>query len=635
MDEKTVDKKWKQFKKQMKIPEGGELGKDESLFDRYLLFNYLLNTFSFEKSMLKIHTVVYTKYNINICNIFRQKQQQDYVSYGPTFISRDGEFKSTFVNISTLKTWLRDDKQSQPFKTVANQFIDENAEFLQTDISKSDLVYVIAACLNQYKYFINYTRPPNNINPDYNKIFAPYMTSINCKPRSLVFRLIDNNSTYVNFKKMSTRQIGVKLLPLSIMDIKNLGHIRRSSFREVYIGQRIQEFVYNFICPNFPILVDWAFFNIDNINMFSNSATFKRYAKSERYLTLIRHLFRAQDVDKEDIKEETIETYLQTVNVAVKHAEKCIILSPKCFMILSEYVGRTLSDLHQSIVELKSGKLDESHNTQYGRINPFETVENFKNLFISYFYALHVLSKRLGMIHGDLHLNNVTYRLKHRRSINVYMVAGKVYYTLSGIVGYIIDFGRTILHADDVRRDFEWDLELIDTQNEKLIKLFTKVMPEYASALKTQIIKALQFSYASIYKVLYAIDPLSLLINFRQHAMKVFAYEVIDLITEIIIFIEDFIREWIPRAIKNEHVDNIPFIGQLIFETFFESGVKHYTDPEDPERVFLYSGYYNSDSPIPDETPEFHQHSDSNLDQNYIKIQNEVLRDYNKYMNKK
>jgi len=547
-----------------------------------------------EKENLTVQPVFLPDYSLNIANVFSQKKSQ-FVSFGPTYISRDGEFKSSFVPYRYLEDIFSSAKYAYVIK-IAEKFIAENQ--IKTKISGKMLRRIIAACISEIHDYIYISYLPNNISDSYTKLFKPY--SMLVKELNYYIYLFGSikklDVENIMEHNIGRKRIGTKILPLSVNDIRNVGSIRQSSYREIYIGDKLKPFIMSGVGPFFPLIADLAFFEFDNVDVFSNESTFDKFTKSEKYLKNLEHLYKAGQIEGDT---EIIETYRQYVKVPIMFAEKELILTQKCFVIFFEYVGRTIADLRTEIDRCHRGLNKSVNSNVYVMSDPFTKLDNFKSLMFYYFYSLYILSHRCRMIHSDLHLNNITYTIRKTKSTAIFRIGGKDYYISSMFDAYIIDFGRIIFHADDIRQEFDTEIEIISDQNKRLVKLFSRLMPEFAETVHVN--KALLHNFNGVYKVFYALDPLFLLSNYRNYNYKVLSNEVLENLTEMIIFIEEFIREWLPRAIVGE--TEIPQINKLLVEEF-------YLAEKNDDSQFI--GFYDGDREIPWDFkktfPDFYKH---------------------------
>lgn len=492
----------------------------------------------------KIKYLYHTGYNINICNIFYFDIV--YLEIGPSAISADGEYKYMLVNLDiAIESYKNVDKVNIK---IAEKFLKDHKKYLYTNIEYELLVIII-----QYKLQIMLTLILNVYPLNYNKLyltlFEPYIKNI--------VRDNNDNKFLALVKKNYAVRMGFKIIPLSINDIKNLGEITQSFEREIYLNEKITELVYNGICSNFPILIRWFIFPTTDKYIYSNETIHKKYKNSIDYMNKLRFLYKAKVI--EDIDVEIVDSYKRKLEVPINFMEKNIILSDYSVGIVSTYVGNTLSYLITKSLDLKEPSIINNKNI-------------FKHFLFDIIYTLYILNDKIGIIHGDLHLNNITFF----RTVNLvnnflYIVNGKEYFLNDKkYIFYIIDYGRSFISPSILRIDFKKNDNIIYIQNKKLLDYFNKVMPEFYMENKFNLDKAMQYNMDTIYKVLTGLDIIYLLSNLRVNINKAMSHDIIEFISSIEEFAKDYLRNNIYSLLNSTKIDE-ENINKKILYKFFES----------------------------------------------------------------
>jgi hypothetical protein len=149
---------------------------------------------------------------------------------------------------------------------------------------------------------------------------------------------------------------------------------------------------------------------------------------------------------------------LQTkINDSIEFTKESIIMSNVTLALISEYTGRTLYD---SIFLTKQSKYFQQFvATIFDNAN----YQNFTKYMFQLCYNLYCMQEKMGIIHGDLHLNNITLNpmfystffdvKKSAHPKILYLLNERDHYIFEQNNFYdlcIIDFSRCIIHIDKV-----------------------------------------------------------------------------------------------------------------------------------------------------------------------------------------
>lgn len=127
------------------------------------------------------------------------------------------------------------------------------------------------------------------------------------------------------------------------------------------------------------------------------------------------------------------------------------------------------------------------------------------------------MNSKLGIMHGDLHVNNITLKLEtpiaqHKDPKVAYIVEGRVY-TFPHNFAYscIIDFSRAIYAKhEEIEEAFgvDYTRRYLKTQTYRVLALFNKYMPRFFMKFKKQIMESAFFDkFPLFFKVMTAMDP--------------------------------------------------------------------------------------------------------------------------------
>lgn len=323
--------------------------------------------------------------------------------------------------------------------------------------------------------------------------------------------------------------LGYKMIPLNLREIQDPLKIRYKPWREIFISNKCNDLIVNQIAPGFPIALDWFLIKKTTKGLFDNVSQYNRLKHSELARSILTMLYDARrnthfatsTFDTEPITTEHVTQWISSkfktlsnkIKEPINYAIEEIIMSDVALTYPSEFVGRTFADIIQLIS--KSKVYDE----KIGR--PFHNYEMFSKYMFEICYGLLCLNKHLGVIHGDLHLNNATighlYSSKSANNKVAYIIDNNNYiFPNNGYFSCIIDFSRSRINPE-MHENIN-DLSLPDGFNivgdydkfetseiESVLNLYIQLFPD---KLKKKDILYILFKsrFNAVFKLLTCID---------------------------------------------------------------------------------------------------------------------------------
>jgi len=317
-----------------------------------------------------------------------------YVNLGPSLISMDGEYRRDYYKYESLLDSISASPEVLSFirrKLESQLTINLYGGKISVDLAIN--IYCVQYILFMY-------RDENGITPSHTNIAYIKALPINkngiwrdikskytiLEYRPIISQLFSNNQFSVLLK------IGQKIQPLSSRDIEYYGDLTRPIWRELALNKIATDIVFNNISGSFSILTDW--YMIPMIPQLFDNPAMK---------TLIEH---------SDKVEETLSSIINTadgyVNYTIMNALRDPIniirqkmkLSGKALLTISEYVGYTWANIMKAYnlgtFDVRNGRF--LHNGDLWAKYLFELL-----------YALYCMNSIMNVIHGDLHLNNITF----------------------------------------------------------------------------------------------------------------------------------------------------------------------------------------------------------------------------------
>lgn len=456
-----------------------------------------------------------------------------YFCTGPNLLSADGEYRNRFTNMSTMEHTklghadLWDEVENYLIHRRKVKF--EQHYYLSHNIGKKHIKdfkddveahryaiqFYIVAWLSQglITFFklqnkhVDSTYNKNMFDPEDNKFIAHLIKIYGVDKLKLFYWESGYVSGSITHKPRAPElrynpTLGQKIIPLSGEDSKYIGDIKYSPWREFYISELVTDLFINLICPGVPVTHDWYYVHGVDKNMFNNPKLYGRMEISDEAKEVVYKLNKARDsvYYKMDLKSEKLDRLSKEFDLK----EEELILSDKGIVIISEYVGRTVNDIAES---LKS----EEYKKSVGSM--FSDFDEFSKYMFDVVYTLLCMNSRLNIIHGDLHLNNTTVHHMYKSYIHgstrtiknnkfvLYILEKEVFiFKDVGKVGTIIDFSRGFIIPKNNH------IELKEIQSDRILDYYRQLFPDFTKSFGEKLKIKLAKDFDHVYKIFSAID---------------------------------------------------------------------------------------------------------------------------------
>ncbi len=425
-------------------------------------------------------------------------------------ISKDGEYRSGYVNWDVICIQLRNDPPLQEIYDKIYEYLVKNMKdrkyfltiehFYPTDKIKNEHQFELEAitldskikffCISWFTFYFNfhYATIPGHLNDTYVSLLLKYQTQDYSFFKSLVdkagfpaiFRIlwIFNNYTPPNMKPDYTQKykFGQKIVPLNLLEAQNPFNISYAVWKEYFIAKKASELVVNGLTPGFALFGGWLFIKTEDRYVFDNQEHISRLERSKIAEKITDILIQAQtytymhiDSDKKEVDKENtswlsaeFKKLYYMIRSSINHTKNTVIMSNVAICFITEYTGRTLynsTELSKKSKHFQKYMMNMIADTHY---------ETFRRYLFEICYNLFLLHDKLHVIHGDLHLNNILLNLvtyihsvpdfdSSNRKI-VYAIGDKFYmFAFNFYYASLIDFSRSIVKYDnaDILRDPE------------------------------------------------------------------------------------------------------------------------------------------------------------------------------------
>ena len=480
----------------------------------------------------------------------------EYVSSCPTFNSADGEYRHRFLKLDQIFNIYNENKEffNEIEKYVINQLknkkiifdtnyilpndnLDKNKQknkkildLLKKEIEKIRLkliLYMTSWIIDVNRYIEG--KLDNHIAIGYKEAMFAYndedfynnlLKKIGIDKYN---NIVVNLFRYLKFNdnKYSPLELGQKFIPLTIYDMESMGDAKLAPWREIYSASLVGNLVINGISPTFPIFNDWFLIQGNSPEFWSNSVSKVKFKYSEIASEIVKELEHARKstytinpiTQKEVYISYNFEGLSKAIDIPMDYAEQEIIFADVILCTITEHVGRTLADTPALM-------LHETYQITYGPI--YKNFSIFSKLMFEYTYGLYCLNIKLGIIQGDLHLNNVTIFIK-KSVINpvnkewyvinphvIYHIGKSDYYIFPtyGSTACIIDFSRSFIDREHLLKQFGFEMteSIIYHQRIRIMRTLERDLPDFYTAYKEKIEIVLLSDFDTVFKIFMAID---------------------------------------------------------------------------------------------------------------------------------
>jgi hypothetical protein len=340
-----------------------------------------------------------------------------------------------------------------------------------------------------------------------------------------------------------TTVCGQKIIPLRAKELEDLENIRYDTWREIYIGQRVGDLVVNCISPNFPIFKDYMLIHANPEyakDFYDNAVNHIKMDHSGAATTIVRDLEKVRRdtfvIDPFKKKELYVsykfEGLSNAIEIPMDYAEKNLVMADYAVCMINENVGRTFGDMPNV---LRGPRMQH-------RIGPiFKNFALFSKYIFEYVYGLYCANYHLGVIHTDLHVNNVT-TFDKVRLVNpetgvvyppntnphiIYDVHDEYYvFPHTGRYGSIIDFSRGIISEEKLHEQFPKRTAhgIVEKEKKRILQKYESLLPDFYRDNESALKAAIEEKFPVVFKLFTAVD----MFIFSQGAAQMVRMQILN-----------------------------------------------------------------------------------------------------------
>ena len=501
--------------------------------------------------------LIYWPVGTRLSDVATESDAPAFITVSPTFTSRDGEYRRRMLPLSLfMANYDAHAKELAVFEDTILQLqsagllaftVSAFGEDTGPDIERvvdegrfAILTFSIALMLDLWdnkKSLIAI-----HILPEYARLITTVAES---NPLLLpASRDMPTNTRMVFVRGIADRNsvaTGIKLIPMFTREVNQPFDMNLSAWRELEVAKAVGDLVVGYVSPAFAIFNQWTYIERAGPLLFENSAMHERYERSQQMSGSIDELRKSRcrlsldcaagdnaaalDADLRTYHTEELSAQLYE---SLEYAQSHLLVSTAAMVHSVEDVGYTLQSWPVHVRRELS--VPPSHLSLFGDL------DSFARLLFDYVYGAHCLHERLGVVHGDLHANNLTVYLWGRAErevrgegsspstyipaytdpIMLYVAgprgeADSYVFPAAGISGCIIDYSRAILGPAfrprlEAGRTPQFATNFYRDQVNRVMRLLHRYAPEYVAANQDAIKGAAFADFGSVFRALCSVD---------------------------------------------------------------------------------------------------------------------------------
>lgn len=324
-------------------------------------------------------------------------------------------------------------------------------------------------------------------------------------------------------------QCGQKLTPLTVRESLQVNDINFAPWREIWVGRAATDLVVNGAAPMFPIYNNWTFLDGVDRFFFENAPMRQRYergARAEKAAAALRKARAALD-EGQDFRLGQLDAHVYD---SLLYAQDFLLLTELALCSTSEYVG----DTFPSVAEV--ARRSEWVSPAY--LLMFSDPARVARYLFDLCYGAHLLHARVGAVHADLHLNNITvypleeqharaagaetasFEPRYRDPVIAYIAGAKgeaetYVFPHDGWFACLIDYSRAILGPEARPRiaaesGDAFAAAFYRNQVGRALRVLHHYLPEYVEANQEKIKALLLADFGRLFRVMTAVDFLAI-----------------------------------------------------------------------------------------------------------------------------
>lgn len=542
-----------------------------------------------------------TKFNIAMGKVFERFWTNIYVDRINCSKFRCAAIKLSCENHKTIigyVYWCDNDKKpsyctsSSPFNSCDGEYrgkmlrINEIEEPNELEIK---LIECVSELIESEDIIVNV-----DYYPEGDKQMINYIKNSDITLKMIMFTVFDIYSHHTNEESMKTRisvrdkilnlfnkyygitEInirpniinGQKMVPLRMREVLDPYNYNLPAWREIFITEYVQDLLVNFISPCVALYDTWTYIDEIDPSIFENPKIIQKYERSvelDETVSLIRGSRNAIKSMKKPADYYTNEMFAKLYEV-IEYAQSYLMMSNVVLLHRFEHVGNTFDSL-RSIGEGMTIFSDEDIA--------------FKRLF-ELVYTIHCYHTKLGIVHTDLHANNITVSIpinfeEIAVGYHAAYITGPNYehdtyiFPADPNISHIIDHSRCVLGPLVYKliakhRSEQYAIDFYREQANRILKMLYSYVPDYVETHQNEIKAAAIANLDSLFPILCAVDIIGLGRSFDYTMSGV---ECSEKVRSLSGKIEMLGRKYLITHLQHPTVTPEKYPAEIIFDEIF------------------------------------------------------------------
>ena len=605
-------------------------------------------------------------------NKFNEIIQHSFITTSPDLISADGEFRHRLIEISNLcflnkyislvnyiEKYIYIKFENEDIEILYEYFniYDKKIEtLLYKNIidTKLSIKLFIISWICEIMNIINNTKQININNEYYDimytkkdiKIFTEYI-----KKKDNLIIVTQFIKDFTNINSISNNlELSQKIIPQSNYEFKNYSKLITRIGTELLINNIVTNLKYNLVSESYCIFYDWFFISNSKKTLYDNKNIIKLIEYNELNKKILNYLYNSKleinNINHNDnIHNKLIyKKLLDNINTNIKITENKLLMSDISTCFIFEYIGKSF---YNNITNI------DMYNIIFNNYNLFSKI------LFDIIYGLYCLNIN-GIIHGDLHLNNVTINKRYNVEQNTYVMynlsnnihnkipeyinnkipieniknnINDIYlFEDNNLTACIIDYSRSYILLKAIKNNIlekyknKSRLEFIKNEKKRYIKELTQLFPNYVNNNK------------------HKIDILFNNTNFEIFFIYFSAIDIFKFSTNILLFLDNKKLQYnkdIYKLLTNISKESYNYLERIINDKYFLDMNEYNSYPnfiilKKYFSEFNISNIFNFNNINLDHSTEKNKYYDFHMNKNDINIinnKNNINYKKNKYIN--
>jgi hypothetical protein len=391
----------------------------------------------------------------------------------------------------------------------------------------------------------NYQRVDTHINVEYKEIFMrnitadlEFLSQLTTKhtPAAIgdFHKSLTSFYTRLNDVALPERGVkiwcntGFKMIPLNMSENQHCFNLHYKPWREYFAINKMSDLVINGIAPGVPLFGTYYYIGNSKKNLYDNKTQYLRLKNSEIAQEILKSLHEAQRgtywvTNANKKTDRRVKSWISNkfkklddkIQTPIEYATREIIMSDASLMFIVEHVGITFSNVFVFLEQSQHFK------ERYGALLTDAGYPVFAKYIFNICFTLMSLNDRLGIMHGDLHLNNATINFGALRTgVNsniVYDTYGPRYiFPHNYINSFLIDFSRVIFDTEKYNLLADLNLprshkmfdnfeEMAAVDKTELLNLYITVFPQ-KERVREELLVLFKKHFDAVFKLLSQLD---------------------------------------------------------------------------------------------------------------------------------